>query len=488
MYHFLFFFDRVSGMGRKEPRVLIVTKYTNVKRFCLLFDRFLCPRTCPSRFVLTANPSPSSHNKIERMDPCHLNRIQQKAAAGVYDREAKKDRQRRRRKAKATSKRGGVTRSKRKRKIPNRFIEEYAKESSRTERCGKPPAKSRTRKHALDDDSDDDMNVLRSKHIRTPKKLGNKKMQMLERDEMEKSNAFLASSDDEDETHNGLTDLVSKCSDFQLLHGHDITEKIREEQRLVRVERDAKRRSEEREALHDLNEARKQRSICLVSATANISTHDHSTTNTNTNNTNHTNNSTNTNNMRDSGCNNRNSTKISTNTDNSVNITINNTAPPFASVSDSGFPVANPLQMICGSIMQQNMMQLNPVDFNTPTFPLQNVMPTIPVGGNLPITQGSLYGQSLYPAITFEGRRTKVEDLISTYHGSLFGDQNARWLQIFQRALAVQRRGGSLKRGYNSIDDGLSSWVSYQRKNLRTLHPIKIELLGHIGIDIFKSG
>ncbi len=67
-----------------------------------------------------------------------------------------------------------------------------------------------TEKHDLDDDSDEELDQLRSKYCTRSKKMGNKKMKAIENNELQKKRIFIDEEDSEsevEEENKGLTCL-----------------------------------------------------------------------------------------------------------------------------------------------------------------------------------------------------------------------------------------------------------------------------------------
>ena len=106
-------------------------------------------------------------------------------------------------------------------------------------------------KHDLDDDSDEELDRLRSQYCTGSKKIGNKKISAIEDDEIKKSRFFIEeeNSDSEDEEENtGSTCLERaemKATDDALINGKEIQLQVSVCQRLL----DEKRRAEKKQKM-----------------------------------------------------------------------------------------------------------------------------------------------------------------------------------------------------------------------------------------------
>ena len=120
---------------------------------------------------------------------------------------------------------------KRSRGRPNYFIEAKTVEDNKRERretkSKQVTSKQATKKRIKEDDfdSDSDTSVGRRKHklISGPKKMHLR--QKYEKKEIQSSNAFLASSDDDD-SDEGLWDYFPQATDYLLNHGREIKQKL----------------------------------------------------------------------------------------------------------------------------------------------------------------------------------------------------------------------------------------------------------------------
>ena len=76
-----------------------------------------------------------------------------------------------------------------------------------------------------------------------------------------------------------------------------------------------------------------------------------------------------------------------------------------------------------------------------------------------------------------ETHTNDIEPLLLRYAQECTGSRNEMWLAKFYE---VKNLATTLRRGYNSYNDGLARWLSDQRKKLGGLYPLKQQLISTI--------
>ena len=358
-----------------------------------------------------------------------------------------------------------------------------------------------TVKHDLDDDSDEELDRLRSKYCTGSKKIGNKKISAIEDDEIKKSRFFIdeenSDSDDEKE-YMGSTCLERaemKATDDALINGKEIQLRVSDCQRLL----DEKRRSEKRQKCHNAlinlkrdKDIRSSRSISnsnnstMNSNNITSTSHDSSTTTTSSivNNSNNSTNTTTTssNNSGDSNCNNI----------HNININIHDAAG-LNSRQDFTLRQFNDI------FASQRFMAMN--DFyrhSLGTYQSHHHYGQLQGHQSLAMYHGLADSSFYNPAVnnsimssTTAGMFTSgtnhvpneyLDLLFRNYSLRCTGIRDTNWLIMFKQALSIYLSGGSLRRGYNSQFDHVSEWYAKQRNMKPQLEREKQDLLGVIGI------
>ena len=123
-----------------------------------------------------------------------------------------------------------VETEKRERRRPNYFIDKQAclTKEQRTKKCR--AEKKEAEKHCLDDDSEDELDQLKSKHCVGHKRFGNSNLNALEKDETKKPRRFIekeldeseCEDVDEDDKPSWLERAEMKATDDTLINGKEI--------------------------------------------------------------------------------------------------------------------------------------------------------------------------------------------------------------------------------------------------------------------------
>jgi hypothetical protein len=357
-------------------------------------------------------------------------------------------------------------------------------------------------KHDLDDDSDEELDRLRSQYCTGSKKIGNKKISAIEDDEIKKSRFFIEeeNSDSEDEEENtGSTCLERaemKATDDALINGKEIQLQVSVCQRLLDEKRRAEKKQKCRNALIDLKRDKDIRSAHSISNSNNSTmnntnnttntSHDSSTTTTSSivNNSNNSTNTTTTssNNSGDSNCNNI----------HNININIHDSA---GLNSHRGLS----LRQFNDLFASQRNMQMN--DLYSHSLGTYQAHPHYygqgqghqslamhyghadPIFYN-PTVTNSMMSSTTAGMFTFDGQNAPNEYLDLLYRNYSLrctGIRDTNWLIMFKQALSIYLSGGSLRRGYNSQFDHVSEWYAKQRYMKSQLEKEKQDLLGVIG-------
>ena len=142
----------------------------------------------------------------------------------------------------------------RSRKKTSRYIDESSREvnlkrKSKSKPNSKPIKKQKKSDVNLEDSDSDSISMLKSKYSKSPKRMHT--LKKLERDEIQRSNSFLALSDDEDSSID-LTTLSMKANDHQLIHGDSIGKKIATSQKQHLNERLIDKQNKQASALRDI--------------------------------------------------------------------------------------------------------------------------------------------------------------------------------------------------------------------------------------------
>jgi hypothetical protein len=347
------------------------------------------------------------------IQPNVMKRIEDKAKGGDYDRDF--DRYEKIRNS-----------GKRIRRKPNRFVDEMAKVHNQTIKNGGEKKKKKKKKtkeeKSLEDDSDESIQMRKSKFCKAPKTFG--RMTLFEDEERLKSNAFLASSDDESCVD--LACMNERATDYQLLDGAEVGDKIGHGQRQLVSRRKTEKTLGQSSARDEIKVHRKNRNV-VTNTVSNDSSH-HVT--------------------------------------NTYNITVNNNGPTI----NAGFPFDSMTQF------QQPMQAMQP--FWQPMqsmLPFQQPMPSMlpfrqPNGQTLDgLSQSSLTRQERSKAILQDLHREHVHDT---------------WIDSYLKACNIFQSQGSIRRGYKASDFSVAEWYERQRRDIRTMDSRKRELLGSIGIGI----
>ena len=212
---------------------------------------------------------------------------------------------------------GFVETEKRERRRPNYFIDKLARLTKEKITKKRSADKKEAVKHCLDDDSEDELDQLKSKHCVGHKRFGNSNLNALENDETNKSRRFIAEESDESDCEDVDEDYKPSClkraemkaTDDTLINGKEIHSKVTD----GRHQLDLMRHSEKSQNLqHALLEVRRDKENKLARAISNSNnniTNNSNNTTTTSSNVNNSNNSTittttSTNNSGDSNCNN----------------------------------------------------------------------------------------------------------------------------------------------------------------------------------------
>jgi hypothetical protein len=338
------------------------------------------------------------------IQPNVMKRIEEKAKGGNYDRDFNRDEKIRNSK-------------KRVRRKPNQFVDEMAKvHNQKIKNSGEKKKKKTKEEKSLEDDSDESIQMRKSKFCNAPKTFG--RMARFEDEERLKSNAFLASSDDESSVD--LAYMNERATDYQLLDGDEVGDKIEHGQRQLVSRRKTEKSLGQSSAREDIKVHRKSRND-VTNTVSNDSSH-HVT--------------------------------------NTYNITVNNNGPTI----NAGFPFDSLTQF------QQPMQAMQP--FRQPIqsmLPFRQSMPSMP--SMIPFRQPN--DQTLdrlsQPFLTLQERAEAIlQDL-----------RNERYL----KARRIFQTQGKIRRGYNASDLSVSDWYERQKNDIRTMDSRKRVLLGSIGID-----
>jgi len=331
-------------------------------------------------------------------------------------------------------------------------------------------------KHDLDDDSDEELDRLRSQYCTGSKKIGNKKISAFKDDEIKKSRFFIEeeNSDSEDEEENtGSTCLERaemKATDDALINGKEIQLHISDCQRLLDEKRRAEEKQKCRNALINLKRDNDIRSAHSISNSNNSTmnntnnttntSHDSSTTTTSSivNNSNNSTNTTTTssNNSGDSNCNNI----------HNININIHDSAGLNSHRGLSLRQFNNYGQGQGHQSLAMHYGHADPIFYN-------------------PTVTNSMMSSTMAGMFTFDGQNAPNEYLDLLYRNYSLrctGIRDTNWLIMFKQALSIYLSGGSLRRGYNSQFDHVSEWYAKQRYMKSQLEKEKQDLLGVIGI------
>jgi len=382
---------------------------------------------------------------------------------------------------------GFVETEKRERRRPNYFIDKQAR-LTKEKRTKKHRAdKKEAEKHCLDDDSEDELDQLKSKHCVGRKRFGNSNLNVLENDETKKSRRFIeeesGESDcedvDEDDKPSCLEQAEMKATDDTLINGKEIHLKVTDSQRQLDLTRRAEKLQNYQRALLEVRQDKEIKSARAISnSNNNITTNSNNTTTTSSN-VNNSNNSTittttSTNNSGDSNCN------------NTHNININifdaglNSRQQGLSLREFDDLFASQRNMLINDLHRQSLgmyqahhhrqgqghQSLGIHGHADPFY----CHPTV----SLPMLSGTVG--------TVFCSDSQLDLLYQNFAIRCTGSRNAKWLLSFKQALAIYLAGGCLRRGYNAVVNRVSDWCVYQRNNKQHLEIEKQSLLGVIGI------
>jgi len=109
--------------------------------------------------------------------------------------------------------------------------------------------KKEAKKHCLNDDSEDELDQLKSKHCVGHKRFGNSNLNALENDETKKSRTFIEEESDEsdcedvdeDDKPSCLEQAEMKATDDTLINGKEIHLKVTDSQRQLDLTRRAEK-------------------------------------------------------------------------------------------------------------------------------------------------------------------------------------------------------------------------------------------------------
>jgi hypothetical protein len=251
-------------------------------------------------------------------------------------------------------------------------------------------------------------------------------MTRFEDEERLKSNAFLASSDDESSVD--LAYMNERATDYQLLDGDEVGDKIEHGQRQLVSRRKTEKSLGQSSAREDIKVHRKSRND-VTNTVSNDSSH-HVT--------------------------------------NTYNITVNNNGPTI----NAGFPFDSMTQF------QQPMQAMQP--FRQPIqsmLPFRQSMPSMP--SMIPFRQPN--DQTLdrlsQPFLTLQERaEATLQDLRNE-------NVHDTWIESYLKARRIFQTQEKIRRGYNASDLSVSDWYERQKNDTHTMDSRKRVLLGSIGID-----
>ncbi len=330
-------------------------------------------------------------------------------------------------------------RAKRKRIPTNRFIDSSAKTYTRsstkrkTKKTKKETKKTKATPDPLSDDSDDNsLSMLKSKHVRSSKKMGNKEMRRIESNE--KKRFFIADDDSESEDESQcLASLLKVANEFNLLHDPEIDEKLSRGNQELAEKRFALKSDQKQSVLTDLKRRKNEKETASSAHTIN-------------------------------------------NTNINYNVNVNNSGSTFnnAGVVTHSFPF-NPSQF-----------QASQNGLNQPMFEGASRN-----GISQPMFEGASRNGFIQPMFERNNNRydrmsthssTSIGNLLQSFQLTCIGEQNRHWLSQYHIALGMYRAGRDFRRGYHSNNIPLSDWVGRQRRNKAILEPIKQQLLELIGL------
>ncbi len=326
----------------------------------------------------------------------------------------------------------------------NLYIDDKATESNRTKRQrtektkGKGKKKGRKKRVQLHATKGE---LERRKNEWVPESNDPDRMERLEAEEKAKQRRFIApDSDSEDDTPPTLADLTKLANDFELNHGEEVDQKIAQGRERLESDRAADKAVATQQAREKLLKQRSGESTSHRELSKQVSSAS----------TSHSNNTTN----------------ISINVNNS-GATFTGAAPPDVQrqlLAMHGIVPAQPMDQALSALhmAQGGMMQ---------PFPRSTGLDSSSSAVGLPWLPSQM-----------NARRRPLDVLLREFVATCRGVQNSYWLNRYNAAYSLHLRGASLRRGYNSADDAIASWVAYQRSNRSILEPVKQELMDHLDL------
>ncbi len=174
-----------------------------------------------------------------------LSKIESKAEAGEYEREAK--------------------RPVRKRRPPCRYIDSASK-TYNPKKSTKKKVRQR-RPHPLDDNTSN-VSELKSKYVQNSKCIGNKRMRRLEEKEIKKSKRFIV--DDTDSNEHSLGSLAKNANDFTLLADKRVDSELLVGRMDLEGRRSIEKNERQKNARERLREEKIKRRRPVFNATSNV--------------------------------------------------------------------------------------------------------------------------------------------------------------------------------------------------------------------------
>ena len=335
------------------------------------------------------------------MNRAIMEELELKARGGYYERQSRRSRNR---------------------KPPDYFtpqlFDREAKECNTPSEKRKKERVKRPRFNDLDDsDSDASICVLKKKYVKGRKRFG--LMRGLEREEISKSNEFLASDDDE---HSGgdLNTLLDKANELELLHGEDINNKLL---------------TNEKE-----HEEKVQREQLSIKSTVRSQI------------------------RKDMKKANSREVKGATITNNNYNISINNTGATFNNTP-------GPLSVF------KSMFDAQRAAYQPPLDGVQNSM--FDAQRSVYHPPQLAYQSQLHDSHEFDQRNQVIDVFITELSKN---SDNREWIDKYRIALEIHKHHGSpgLRRGYYCIDLSISDWLGRQRREFMSLNTMKQYLINLI--------
>jgi len=335
---------------------------------------------------------------------------------------------------------------KRSRKSPCRFIDSQAKERKHDEEKAAQKKKEKKKSNAskkgkrkrddLHEESDDEsVGRLVSKHCKRAKRFGVRKSYEQAKEREAKARFFIDS--DDEESVNGEESMIKrveeKATEPSLLGGDEISSKIESDRAKHREENRLTKRIKTSRGLAKMRKDRNVRNSMKNS------------------------NNTNCNNVINNNYHYNISVGSGTGLGSAPYYPHHPNVQPFPSIQNHQYPY------MIGQYQQYQAPVHRPLMLQPPYQQYH------PASGNVGYSAAS-------------SLMSQLDHLVLKFRNTHKDERDKKWLRKFMQALAIhQKHRGSLRGGYNSVDNRMYDWYSTQRRNLQSLSQAKRDLLNMLG-------